>query len=343
MALKDYSATAGNNTSVGGVTLDGAVMTVSQVDNAIRALMADIAAQGVHRVDFEGADIASATTTNLANATGWSLDITGTTTITGFGTVDAGQVFILRFAGALTLTHNATSLILPGGANITTAANDVAVMKSEGSGNWRCISYQRASGSLFLPSGAVIDFNSGDVNITHSSNLLALLGGGLIFGKSAAGVTDEGVEIEVSSGLVSITREGAAGLHLYRRTDNGTVALFHRDSSLVGSISVTTNATTYNTSSDGRLKPLREDFDSGALIDALTPVRHNWLHEPGTWSYGLIAQDDAHVVPQAVLPGSEAGPGDDGFVPWGVDYSKYVPILIRELKRLRARVAALES
>lgn len=146
MALKDYSATAGNNTTLGGITLDGGTMTVSQLDNAIRALMADIAAQGVHVVDYEGADMASAATTNLANATGRSLDITGTTTITAFGTVDAGRVFILRFTGVLTLTHNATSLILPGAANITTAAGDVAFMKSEGSGNWRCILYQRASG-----------------------------------------------------------------------------------------------------------------------------------------------------------------------------------------------------
>jgi hypothetical protein len=45
----------------------------------------------------------------------------------------------------LTLTHNATSLILPGATNITTAANDTALLISEGSGNWRCWSYTRAA------------------------------------------------------------------------------------------------------------------------------------------------------------------------------------------------------
>lgn len=90
----------------------------------------------------KGADIASAGTTNLATATGVYVHVTGTTTITAFGTAAAGVVRVVRFAGALTLTHNATSLILPGGANITTAANDVAVMVSEGSGNWRCVTYQ---------------------------------------------------------------------------------------------------------------------------------------------------------------------------------------------------------
>jgi hypothetical protein len=52
----------------------------------------------------------------------------------------------LRFAGILILTYNATSLILPTAANITTAAGDTAIFISEGSGNWRCVDYVRASG-----------------------------------------------------------------------------------------------------------------------------------------------------------------------------------------------------
>jgi hypothetical protein len=57
------------------------------------------------------------------------------------------------FSGALILTHNATSLILPTGANITTAAGDTAVFLSLGSGNWRCVEYMRASGAA-LTGGA---------------------------------------------------------------------------------------------------------------------------------------------------------------------------------------------
>lgn len=90
--------------------------------------------------------IASAATTDLSTASGVFAHITGTTTITAFGTVASGARRVLVFDGALTLTHNATSLILPGAANITTAAGDIAVMVSEGSGNWRCASYQRYSG-----------------------------------------------------------------------------------------------------------------------------------------------------------------------------------------------------
>ena len=99
-----------------------------------------------------GANIASATTTDLATATGNSLTVTGTTTITGLGTVTAGAVYNLTFSGVLTFTHNATSLILPGATNITTAVGDVAVVESLGSGNWKCLVFQRASGQALVAS-----------------------------------------------------------------------------------------------------------------------------------------------------------------------------------------------
>lgn len=95
----------------------------------------------------KGSNIASATTTDLSTATGDYVHITGTTTITGFGTLNAGIQRTVIFDGALILTHNATSLILPGAANITTAANDSAIFRSEGSGNWICIAYKKASGT----------------------------------------------------------------------------------------------------------------------------------------------------------------------------------------------------
>lgn len=58
--------------------------------------------------------MASAATVNLANATGNSLHITGSTgPITSFGTVAASVIFTLIFDSTPTITHHATSLILP--------------------------------------------------------------------------------------------------------------------------------------------------------------------------------------------------------------------------------------
>ena len=88
--------------------------------------------------------IASSSTTDLLGSAALFNVISGTTTITSLGT-GTNRVKVARFSGALTLTHNSTSLILPGGANIVTAAGDVMIVVSDGSSNARVVSYQRAA------------------------------------------------------------------------------------------------------------------------------------------------------------------------------------------------------
>ena len=100
-------------------------------------------------------DIASAATTAIGGVVSDHVRITGSVTITSFGTIANGLKRVVRFAAALTLTHNVTSLILLGGANIITAANDIAEFVSLGSGNWICTRYHRADGKALIP-GAVI-------------------------------------------------------------------------------------------------------------------------------------------------------------------------------------------
>lgn len=94
--------------------------------------------------DAAFATLASAATTNIGAATSNNVNITGTTTITAFDTVAAGARRLLKFAAALVLTHNGTSLILPGAANITTAAGDIAEFVSLGAGNWQCVDFTPA-------------------------------------------------------------------------------------------------------------------------------------------------------------------------------------------------------
>jgi Chaperone of endosialidase len=134
-AMKDWSNTSASNKPTGATSIG------TGLDDNLREVQGSI----VRNLHFKGADIASAGTTDLGAAEGLQHDITGTTTITSFGTVRAGVWKMLQFDGALTLTHNATSLILPGAENITTAAGDCAIFCSEGSGNWRCYSYVYAA------------------------------------------------------------------------------------------------------------------------------------------------------------------------------------------------------
>lgn len=111
------------------------------------------------------ADIASAATTDIGGAAGNYGHITGTTTITALGTAQAGSRRITVFDGILTLTHNATSMILITGANITTAAGDAAEWESEGSGNWRMVNYARKDGTSLGGSPGSVTSVNGDSGV----------------------------------------------------------------------------------------------------------------------------------------------------------------------------------
>lgn len=95
--------------------------------------------------EAQGSNIASASTINLTTATGNYVHITGTTPITAI-TLAQGAERTIVFDGALTFTNGA-SLILPSGANITTAAGDAAKVRGEAAGVVRCVNYTRADGT----------------------------------------------------------------------------------------------------------------------------------------------------------------------------------------------------
>lgn len=88
-------------------------------------------------------DIASAGVMDIGTPLTNFLRVTGSTTITGFGTNYNGPRYLI-FAAAVILTHSAT-LVLPGAANITTGVND-SLIAVPISGGWQVVAYQRASG-----------------------------------------------------------------------------------------------------------------------------------------------------------------------------------------------------
>ncbi len=116
--------------------------------------------------------VASAATCDLGAAGSLFVAVTGSTTITSFG-AGANLLRHVRFAGALTLTHNATSLILLGGASRVTAAGDCALYSSDGAGNWRERFYQAAA-SAVTPSFAVDRGGSDQSGLTaNATNAIA--------------------------------------------------------------------------------------------------------------------------------------------------------------------------
>lgn len=119
--------------AAGGATLGANTYTGKQAMN------------GAAIDESKAANVASAATIDLTSITGNLVHITGTTTITAI-TIPSGAERTVVFDGILTLTNNATTLILPGGVNITTAVGDSMIVRGDGAGNSRVIDYCKASG-----------------------------------------------------------------------------------------------------------------------------------------------------------------------------------------------------
>lgn len=107
----------------------------------------------------------------------------------------------------------------------------------------------------------------------------------------------------------------------------------------IGTISTNGTSVTYGTTSDVRLKTDIEPLSSraaGEVIDGLQPIKFHWKSaRDRPQEYGFSAQDVRTVFPEATNEGT-----DDR--PWGMDAAKLVPVMVAELKALRARVRELE-
>jgi hypothetical protein len=163
--------------------------------------------------------------------------------------------------------------------------------------------------------------------------------GNLLVGKTSSGNSIAGVNIykdPTDGGRVYMTRQSGAAVQF-------NVAFFESGGSAVGSISTTNVATSYNISSDYRLKKSVQPLAGGlARVNALKPSTYKWNLD-GSAGEGFIAHELAEVVPFAVSGQKDAVNEDGSIKIQGVDLSKIVPILVAAIQELTARVQTLEA
>lgn len=189
------------------------------------------------------ATLASAATTDLSTVGSQNVTVTGTTTITAFGTAPAGTFRRLVFSGILTLTHNATSLILPQGGNVVTAAGDSLEAVSLGSGNWRVTSYQHAGSQLI--SGTAVALSGTSVDFTGLPSWVRQITIS-IMGMSLSGTATSLIQIGDSGGIEvagytssSIAAANGSTVTGTTRTDGFAVGSLAAASALTGSVFLT--------------------------------------------------------------------------------------------------------
>jgi len=182
---------------------------------------------------------------------------------------------------------------------------------------------------------------------------------------------------------ISYPHLSGTGIVIDSGSDGGAAMRFRTNSSLVGSIITTTSSTAFNTSSDYRLKEsISYDFDATTRLKKLKPCRFNFIADADTTVDGFLAHEVSSIVPEsvtgtkdetrsvsnAVLSSTgellaegitqdewtaakdDTYPSDSTWtashtepVMQGIDQSKLVPLLVKTIQELEARITALEA
>jgi len=135
-------------------------------------------------------------------------------------------------------------------------------------------------------------------------------------------------------------------IDINRISTDGTVIYLRKDGTTVGSISVASAGTTYNTTSDRRLKDNIKTITNGTdKLMAMNPVTYTWKANPETNAiHGFIAQEMQKVIPEAVSGDAES----DEMM--SIDYGRITPVIVaalqdalKEIEELKTRISELEN
>jgi len=198
-----------------------------------------------------------------------------------------------------------------------------------------------------------------DATISWTNAMKIINNGSIIIGNNGTWSASEDVMLIESNGLLDIARND---------TGNQSAIAFYNPNGQVGKITVSGSATAYNTSSDYRLKEnVDYDWDATTRLKQLKPARFNFIaDDTNTVVDGFIAHEAATVVPECVS-GTKDAMRDEEYevtpavmdgetvvteavmgtrsVPdmQGIDQSKLVPLLVKTIQELEARITALEA
>jgi len=179
-------------------------------------------------------------------------------------------------------------------------------------------------------------------------------------------------QFQVKGGGFIISGETTAGtnssaVYSSKRSANGIQFRFTQSSTVCGDITTNGSAVTYGSNSDYRLKEnVSYDFDATTRLKQLKPARFNFIvDETNTLIDGFIAHEVQSVVPEAItgthnqvevwkdneeLPegvsiGDNKLDADGNTIPeyQGIDQSKLVPLLVKTIQELEARITQLEN
>jgi hypothetical protein len=263
---------------------------------------------------------------------------------------------VIKTADTTSVTVDSSQRVNVGTGTPPTADSVLTVQKSSAANEFNVISSPSHASVVNL--GDTDDYNICRIKADNSNNSLQFQTnnseqmridneGNLLVG----GTSDTGFQI-VSTALgnngcldcISSSTNGYYALRIDMHANNNYAQLFRQGGSVVGTILISSGSTSYNTSSDYRLKEnVTYDFDATSRLKQLKPCRFNFKIDADKTKDGFLAHEVSSIVPEAVSGEKDAVDADGNIDPQGIDQSKLVPLLVKTIQELEARITALEN
>ena len=156
------------------------------------------------------------------------------------------------------------------------------------------------------------------------------------------GNTNTGFQVENNGTFLASRADNVAGS--LNRNNDGSILTVRRSGNEVGTIGVNSSSTSYNTSSDYRLKEnVSYTFDATTRLKQLKPARFNFIADSDNTVDGFLAHEVSSIVPEAISGTKDEVNSDGDPIYQGIDQSKLVPLLVKTIQELEARITALEA
>ena len=338
------------NTERMRIASGGSVSLGTTTSTAPFNVQADGSARGIRILGRDNGTSDEAALTFADNANNTTVDI-----------ITVGNALTFFQGGSETLRLDANGKLLVGNSSSGGSGEvqaDVGFDAQDGS-NTTSIAIRNYSSST----------NSGQIMVDPDGN-----GANSVLYVNVDGVTPSKLKLD-SAGRLNIdqvdTRFGTGALNITGEVGASFAAIQfrHNASTVVGSVVTGASSTTYNTSSDYRLKEnVDYNWDATTRLKQLKPARFNWISdETNTLVDGFLAHEVQDIVPAAITGEKDAMMdekyeitpavvGADGSIVTeavmgthsvpdyqNIDHSKLVPLLVKTIQELEARITALES
>jgi hypothetical protein len=247
-----------------------------------------------------------------------------------FSTTAAQQIKAAGTAPAITFSNTITSPTIGGVLGAATGANQFVT--------------GTASGDMVLAN----QFNTGALifGTSNTERMRITSGGNVLIGTTTDTYGSKLTGLLNDNGYVTTAiKQGTFGAAFLARVDNTNsdyVRFFYTSANTqTGSINTNGTTTTYNVTSDYRLKQDLKDYSGLDLISSIKTYDYEWKSDKSRM-YGVVAHELQEVIPYAVQGEKDGLDENNKEKMQSVDYSKLVPILVKAIQELKAEIETLK-